>query len=103
MEKKWTAEEIKAKMAVDLKWLEHGVLAIYAKQTADEQQSHQTLHHNGIGFSGCDGRYLGYVARYLQSGHHLSGQHLDKTRNKMAKYSGQLAQIANAAQANQAA
>lgn len=89
-----TVDLIKDKLQNDKRWLERGILAIYEKQTSHEKYVQSTVEHNGVGFSGCDGRYLSYTARWIQSGKHLSGQHVTKAQKKMMKYSGQLLKIA---------
>lgn len=96
MEKKlWTANEIREKLLTDQRWLERGVLAIFERQTSDEQHCGDTIHRNDIGFDGSSAKYLSYVARWIKSGKHLNGKHLDKTRRKMVHFAGQLAKIAN--------
>ncbi|MFW6047247.1 MAG: hypothetical protein ACOCP4_05625 [Candidatus Woesearchaeota archaeon] len=92
---KYSKEYIKSKLSKDQGWLERGVIALYRKQTEDEQGSKNTRHRNGKGFNIADAKYLSFIAEYLLSGNHLSGYHIEKVRNKMLKYSGQLARIAN--------
>lgn len=91
----FTKEEIRKYLELDLRWLERGVLAIYKFQTEEEKLEKDTFHSNGIGFNGADAKYLSYIAEYLKSGKHLSGEHIKKVRHKMLKYSGQLCKIAN--------
>lgn len=92
---RWKAEQIRRNLATNRVWLERGVLAIYAYQTDDEQAAHSTRRDNGVGFNAADAPYLSYVATWLRQGRHLSGSHLQKTRERMLKYAGQLARIAN--------
>ncbi|MGD9678115.1 MAG: hypothetical protein AB7V16_07095 [Vulcanibacillus sp.] len=91
----FTKDFIKEKLLSDTRWLEHGVLAIYNRQTYEEKNIEKTKEHNGVGFTSSDARYLTYVAKWISSGKHLSGRHLEKTRRQMVKYSGQLTKIAN--------
>lgn len=91
---KHSKEYIKEKLKTSNRWLEKGVIAIYQRQTNDEQQVRRTTHRNGMGFSAADAGYLSYVAKYLIDGGRLSGHHLEKTRRKMLKYAGQLERIA---------
>lgn len=95
MANEYTKEYIRKMLTEDIAWLERGVLAVHSRQTEDEREAHDTHHRNGFGFSAADAKYLSYVADYLLSGKHLSGSHVEKTRRKMLKYSGQLARIAN--------
>ena len=91
----YTKEEIRSKLETSQVWLERAVIAIYDRQTYDEQQIHETREQNGRGFSGFDANYLTYIAKWINNGKHLDGKHLSKTRQKMLKYSGQLVRIAN--------
>ena len=94
-QKVWTREEIRKNLEQSLVWLERGVLAIYARQTQEEQYLGETRERNGVGFNGPDSGYLSYVARWLENGNRLTGHHVEKVRKRMVKYSGQLARIAN--------
>lgn len=93
--KTWTQDEIKTKIQDNQEWLERAVLAIYQRQTEDEQIHEATIEHNKVGFSGVDAKYMSWIAGWIASGRHLSGKHLDKTRTRMTKYAGQLTKIAN--------
>ena len=90
-----TKEEIRKKLETNQKWLERGILAIWEYQTAWEQRASTTIERNGVGFNGVDGSYFAYIVGWLEAGKHLNGRHLEKSRKKMLKYSGQLARIAN--------
>lgn len=91
----WKKEQIVEKLAACQRWLERGVLAIYELQTEDEKKSHVTVHHNKVGFSEFDASFFTYIAEYLKSGNHLSNGYVEKVRNRMMKYAGQLTKIAN--------
>lgn len=91
----WTKSEILEKLNKNDKWLQHGIIAIYQRQTRQEQQIQVTVEHNQKGFSGADASYLSYIAKWLMSGRNLDGKHLIKARARMQKYAGQLAKIAN--------
>lgn len=90
---------IRSKIANDNAWLERGIVVIDARQTSDEQASGSTKYENGRGWNSADASYGGYLARYIRSGRHLSGKHLDRARRMMGKYAGQLAKVAAAKQA----
>ncbi len=90
---------IRSNLATNNVWLERGIVAIDARQTSDEQSSGQTKYENGRGWNSADASYGSYLARYIRSGRHLSGQHLQRARRMMAKYAGQLAKVAAAKQA----
>ena len=90
-----TAELIREKMATDQRWLERAILAIYQRQTQDEQADQATLKRNGIGFNGGDASTGSYMATWLLKGNHLSRDFVAKARRIMPKYAEQLLRIAN--------
>ena len=91
----WTKAEIRANLEASDKWLCHGLIAIFNKQTEDEKQDGRTSHDNGIGFNGVDAEILtSYAMQYKERGF-LTPKQIALTRKKMLKYSGQLVKIAN--------
>ncbi len=74
--------------------VERAILAIYARQTADEQRSETTREQNGMGFNGFDAKPGSYYARWVQSGKRLTGSYLEKARQMSIRYVGQLVEIA---------
>ena len=90
----WTAQSIRALLARCDQAVERAVVAIYRRQTQDEQQTDETRHRNGIGFAACHAGRGSYYARWVLSGRHLDGLHLEKARRMMRSYAGQLAAIA---------
>lgn len=78
------------------KAVERAIVAIYQRQTADEQSAGDTKHSNGIGFNGADARLGSYYARWVLSGRNLTGHHLVKARTMSHKYVRQLTEIATA-------
>lgn len=91
----WTKESVTELLKTSQKAVEHGVLAIFAMQTASEQTTEETKELNGVGFNSADARYMTYIAKWLLTGKHLSGEHVDKARQRILKYAGQLSDIAN--------
>lgn len=91
----WNAEKIKQKLQSDDTWVERAVMAIFDKQTASEQRLEEAIIKNNVGFNKPDSSLMSYYARWIRSGHHLSGNHLEKARKGILKYAGQLAKIAN--------
>ena len=91
----WTKLQIKEKIKYSQGWLERAILAIYKRQTADEQRAEDTRYKNHIGFNAADAHYLTYCAKWLLKGKHLSEHHIEKARSRVIKYCGQLVQIAN--------
>ena len=93
--KTYTKEEIKTLLSKSNKAVERGILAIYGKQTVVEQVTESTLYGNGIGFSAFDANRGSYYAEWIKKGRHLTGEHIEKGRKIITKYSKQLADIAN--------
>jgi hypothetical protein len=97
----WTKEEITENLKTNDTWVFRGVVAIYERQTADEQASEETKHHNGVGFNGVDGRIMSSFAKQIINWNPdkfrspLSPKQTQLARKKIMKYSGQLAKIAN--------
>lgn len=95
MKKIWTKEEILEGLKSNNSWVEKAVLAIFNKQTIEEQISDSTRKSNNMGYNSSDARLMSYYAKWIQSGKKLTGCHLEKARKKIYKYSGQLTKIAN--------
>lgn len=89
----------------------NALLGLYARQTADEQQSECTAHQNGMGFNGTDAGILSSFAEQVvnkrargwKHGTELSDKQLALLRKKLPKYGRQLLQIAEEKQARKAA
>ena len=94
----WTPETIKALLDRDVLAVERAILAIYRRQTADEQAAYETKHHNRVGFAACHAGLGTYYAKWILSGKHLSGSHVERARRMVRHYAGQLHQIALATQ-----
>jgi hypothetical protein len=75
--------------------VERAMIAIYNRQTEDEQIAQDTKHSNGKGFAASDARLGSYYAKWVLSGKQLTGSHLDKARQMSFKYIRQLAEVAN--------
>lgn len=91
----WTKEKISNGILSNNSWVERGVVAIYNKQTEDEKMVEDTIKKNGVGYSGADAKLMTYYAKWIISGKHLSGNHLEKARKRILKYTTQLTKIAN--------
>jgi hypothetical protein len=90
METFWTKEKIAALLFTNDIAVERAIVAIYNRQTLDEQSSQETKHSNGVGFSGAHARLGTYLAKWIISGNHLNGKFLVKGRAMMMHYIGQL-------------
>jgi hypothetical protein len=80
--------------------VERAIVAIYNRQTADEQSYQITKHLNNIGFSAADASSGAYMAKWILSGKHLNGKFLEKGRKIAMKYRRQLVEIANTPSSN---
>lgn len=94
----------------------NALIKLYARQTADEQQSERTSHDNGVGFNGTDGHFLSSLAkqaidrrRARNAGEvpshwtDLSPKQIGAARKCMKKYARQLLEIAQETQAENTA
>lgn len=91
----WTREDIVSLLNTSDRAVERGVVAIWQRQTADEQSTDTTRHSNGIGFSGWSAHSGSYYAKWVESGRRLTGKHLDKARKIVLHHAAQLTRIAN--------
>lgn len=94
-EPKWTREKIVELLTKNDRAVERAILALWRRQTTDEQREQATKHHNEVGFSGAHARVGTYYASWLLSGKRLTGQHLEKARRLTLRYTRQLADEAN--------
>jgi hypothetical protein len=86
---------IVAKLTTNPAWVEAAILALYAKQTEDEQIAQETGHDNCRGFNKPDARRMSFVAEFLKSGKHLTHEKaLTVYGPKLKKYRKQLAKMA---------
>jgi hypothetical protein len=92
----WTTDRIVQLLNTSDRAVERAVVAIYQRQTADEQAASVTCHDNTVGFSGCDAIRGSYWARLIMRGYHLYPDKLAKARKMVVKYRRQLTEIANA-------
>ena len=103
----YTKEFIANKLVTNNEWLIKGLLAIYNKQTDQEQAAGCTREDNGVGFNGADSVILSSFAEQIKRwqalplnqrrfGIPLSPKQLAIAKKKMPKYARQLAEIANA-------
>ena len=90
----WTPDEIRALLDRSQEAVEHAVVAIYRRQTEDEKEAYETKHHNRVGFAACHAGLGTYYAKWILSGKHLSGTHVERARRMVRHYAGQLHQIA---------
>ena len=93
--KTWTRTEIEEMINTHDGAVERAMVAIWERQTADEQTSQTTNHSNGRGFCGWAARSGTYYAEWVRSRRHLTGKHLAKARKIALYHAGQLTDFAN--------
>ena len=94
-QKTWTRTEIETLINTNDRAVERAMVAIWERQTADEQETQDTRHHNGRGFAAWSARSGTYFAEWVRSGRHLTGKHLVKARKIALHHAGQLTDFAN--------
>lgn len=94
MSKVWTEEQIVSLLNTNVRAIEKAILALYDRQTADEQVVQNTRHHNRVGFSAADAKRLSFIANFLKNGGHLKTETCKKYLPRVLKYRKQLASIA---------
>ncbi len=85
---------VREQLLTDDAWLVRGLIAIFNRQTADEQQAERTEIHNKMGFNSSDAEILTSFAKQWQQKEWLSDKQMGIIRRKLPKYSAQLARIA---------
>lgn len=91
---KYSKELIQALLRDNPKALARGVVAIYKRQTASEQESGSTKEDNGMGFTGVDAFILSSFAVQILRGWKLSEKQAAIALKKMPKYWKQLIEVA---------
>jgi hypothetical protein len=91
----WSREEIETMIQNQDAAVERAMVAIWERQTADEQETQGTRHHNGRGFAAWSARSGTYYANWVRSGRRLTGKHLAKARKIALHHAGQLTDFAN--------
>lgn len=95
-QRQFTVKEIRAYLGSDPVWARHAILALYARQTQDEQATEATLEHNERGFTGGDARMLTSFARQILYGKTLTPKQLAVAYRKLPKYARQLWEVGQA-------
>ena len=90
----WNKEKIAEGIATNDRILERAILAIFRRQTNDEQICEEAKHRNKMGFNGCDAQFGSSLAKRLLKGCKLSDKQINAARKMMKKYAGQLEVIA---------
>lgn len=86
-----TADDIRRAMGRDEKMLYAAILCLYDHQTNEEKRKSKTKESNGRGFNAPDTKKMSYFARLILAGNKLYPSQVQEARDRMLKYSGQLA------------
>lgn len=73
--------------------VEKAIVALYHRQTVDEQHTSSTVHPNGRGFNAFHAERGTYWAKWVISGRRLTGRHLVGAREMACYYARQLAEL----------
>ena len=92
----YTEQSIQTLLEKNDKAVVRGLLAIYARQTEDEQRAETTKVHNKIGFSAYDAPFMSKMVRFFKQRGYLTIGQIDCVRPTIIKYRRQLTEIANA-------
>lgn len=93
--KYWTKREIANNVQNNYEWTKRAILALYERQTIDEQISQHTNHDNNRGYNKTDARFMSSLAEWIKSNRSLTSKQLFVARKKLEKYHAQLTDIAN--------
>lgn len=85
---------IRNKVSTDPRWATRALIALYNKQTREEQSIEMTVERNGAGFNALDAEILSSFAKQALAGRRLSQKQLAIAYKKLPKYSVQLYKIA---------
>jgi hypothetical protein len=88
-----TKSQIISLLASNNRAVERALVALYHRQTVDEQRTSTTKESNGVGFNARDAEYATYLAKWVISGRHLTGRHLEAGRRIATFYARQLAEM----------
>jgi len=78
--------QVETALGEDPRAVEKAIRILFARQTAAEKAAEATVVHNNLGVQACHGRRIAYYGKWLASGRHLTGWHLDKARAIAQKY-----------------
>lgn len=93
---KYTKEQIQILLMSNDKAVYRAIVAIYRRQTPNEQSIGVTVEHNGEGFTAIDSMLFSSFAQQILAGRTLSYKQLQLARAGMKKYWAQLIKVAEA-------
>lgn len=94
--KLWTRPMIDSLLRTNPKAVERAMVVLFNRQTRAEQSTESTNVLNQRGFSAFNAKTGSYYVKWVMSGRHLTGMHLEKARKIAIRHSKQLVEEANA-------
>ena len=91
----WNKDKMLARLSTDDAFMLRGLIALYQRQTADEQNSASTMHSNRQGFSAYTARQGTAIAKKAIANRYIGWTEMEIARNICRKHAGQLVTIAN--------
>lgn len=92
---RYSEDEIRKMLLNSPHAVERGIVAIWKRQTPIEKCAEQTRLFNKVGFSAFHAKRGSYYAGWINSGRHLSGNHIETGRKLILHYVRQLTKISN--------
>lgn len=93
--KVWKKEDIRQLLETRQDAVIRGMLVIYERQTADEQDSEYTIEANGVGYSGVHAEIMTSLSKFYLKNNFLSPKQMKIAKKIILKYTRQLAEEAN--------
>lgn len=94
MMKETIKKYVELKLETDQVWLERAIVAIFERQTVHEQNIEHTIELNHRGYNHADSKRMSYYSKWIKSGKHLTGFHINIAQKRIKKYVNQLILIA---------
>lgn len=91
----WTKEEIKHLIKTNDNFVIKSLIRLYNYQTEDEKNTGETENNNNVGFNGYDAKPLTDLVNQIVKFKFVTFGQVAFIRNKLYKYSNQIAKIAN--------
>lgn len=85
-----TKDELLERINSDANWVAGALMALYQKQTMEEQAVKGTWHQNNAGFNAVDAGVLTDIAQYYERNGYLTDRQINFVRRLLRKYLAQL-------------
>lgn len=72
--------KVRTALDTNTRAVEHAIKVLFDRQTSAEKDRSTTLEDNNLGVKHCHARRIVYYGRWLASGRHLTGNHLEFAR-----------------------